>query len=77
MHVVEMHQLVLDNMKYQHEEIQDLKQILGQMQGTAVERTQFAGGRDTDLRALHPRGRTGSAPTTWRGSCSRGSTAPS
>jgi hypothetical protein len=56
MHVVEMHQLVLDNMKYQHEEIQDLKQILGQMQGTAVERTQFAGGRDTDLRALHPRG---------------------
>ena len=55
-HVVEMHQLVQDNMKYQHEEIQDLKQILGQMQGTAVERTQFAGGQDTDLRALHPRG---------------------
>ena len=40
-HVVEMHQLVLDNMRDQHEEIQDLKQILAQMQGLAVERAEF------------------------------------
>jgi hypothetical protein len=55
-HVVEMHQLVLDNMRDQHEEIQDLKQILAQMQGLAVERAEFQEGRTRDLRLLHPRG---------------------
>ena len=29
-HVVEMHRLVLDNMRFQNEEIQDLKEILAQ-----------------------------------------------
>jgi hypothetical protein len=55
-HVVEMHQLVLNNMRDQHEEIQDLKQILAQMQGLTLERAAFQEGRARDLRQLHPRG---------------------
>ena len=56
-HVVEMHQLVLENMKFQHEEIEDLKQILSQMHGIRVPRKEFRDGQAVDLRAMHPRGR--------------------
>jgi uncharacterized membrane protein len=56
-HVVEMHQLVLDNMRFQHEEIQDLKQILAQMRGLTVQRTAPPHGPGVDLRSLHPKGK--------------------
>jgi uncharacterized membrane protein len=56
-HVVEMHQLVLDNMTFQHEEIQDLKHILAEMRGQTVERTAPPHGPGVDLRSLHPKGK--------------------
>ena len=56
-HVVEMHELVIDNMTFQHEEIQDLKQIMSKMSGTTFEATTLPHGAGTDLRALHPRGK--------------------
>ncbi len=60
-HVVEMHQLVLDNMAFQHEEIQDLKEILAQLQGRSYTRVQFRPeqhrDKSPDLRALHPGGK--------------------
>jgi uncharacterized membrane protein len=56
-HVVEMHQLVIDNMTFQHEEIQDLKQILAQMSGATFKPATLPHGAGTDLKALHPQGR--------------------
>jgi len=56
-HVVEMHQLVLENMRFQHEEIQNLKEILAKMRGASFERRRLPHGAEVDLRALHPRGR--------------------
>jgi len=56
-HVVGMHQLVLDNMGFQHEEIEHLKQILAQVHGIAVAPAALPHGAGTDLRALHKRGR--------------------
>ena len=56
-HVVEMHRLVLDNMEFQHEEIQHLREILAQMRGLSFEPTDLPHGPRTDLRSLHPRGR--------------------
>ena len=55
-HVVEMHQMVLENMAFQHEELQDLKRILAEMRGTTATRSTLPHGAGTDLRALHPRG---------------------
>jgi hypothetical protein len=57
-HVTEMHQLVLENIRFQHEEIQDLRQILAEMRGAPVARREFRGGQAADLQALHPRGKT-------------------
>ena len=56
-HVVEMHQLVLDNMRYQQEEVQDLKRILAGMGGATVSPGKLPHGADIDLMALHPSGR--------------------
>ena len=56
-HVVEMHQLVLDNMRFQHEEIQDLKQILAQMRGLGAEPAPMPHAGAADLQSLHPRGK--------------------
>jgi hypothetical protein len=53
-HVVEMHQLVLDNMRDQREEIQDLKQILASLRGETYERKQPP--EPIDLRELHTAG---------------------
>jgi hypothetical protein len=56
-HVVEMHQLVLDGMRLQHEQIQDLKQVLAEMRGIAFERAAPPRGLMADLRSLHASGR--------------------
>jgi hypothetical protein len=56
-HVVEMHQLVLENMDFQHEEIERLKQILARIHGVAIPASELPHGAKTDLRALHRRGR--------------------
>lgn len=53
-HVVEMHQLVLDNVRDQHEEIEDLKQILAELKGAKHERKPLP--ERIDLRTLHPGG---------------------
>ena len=53
-HVVEMHQLVVDNMRYQHEEIQDLKEVLAALQGKTYKRKPAPD--RVDLRSLHPGG---------------------
>ena len=53
-HVVEMHQLVLDNVRYQHDEIEDLKGILAALQGTTYERKPAP--ERVDLRTLHRSG---------------------
>ena len=53
-HVVEMHQLVLDNVRFQHEEIQDLKEIIASLKGETYERKPAPG--RVDLRDLHPGG---------------------
>ncbi|MCC6443624.1 MAG: hypothetical protein IT210_09250 [Armatimonadetes bacterium] len=55
-HVVEMHQLVLDTMRAQHEEIEDLREILAHIQGRPYERRSGSSRLAVDLRALHPRG---------------------
>ncbi len=56
-HVVEMHRLMLDSLRAQHEEIQDLKALVAQARGEAVTRSPFPGDRAPDLASLHPRGR--------------------
>lgn len=55
-HVVEMHQMILDNMRFQHEEIQDLKMIIAELQGKKVEREELPARLRVDVRKLHPRG---------------------
>ena len=55
-HVVEMHQLVLDNMRFQHEEMQDLKAILAKMQGHEFKPSELPH-EELDLKALHPKGK--------------------
>ena len=55
-HVVEMHRLVLENMDFQHQEIERLKRILGEMGKLSVSSTKLPHGASTDLRALHARG---------------------
>ena len=55
-HVVEMHQLVLENMDFQHQEVEHLKQILAKMHGITIPSARLPHGRDTDLQALHKRG---------------------
>lgn len=57
-HVVEMHQLVLDNMAFQHEEIQDLKQLLAEMRGTTLGKAALPHPGKIDLKDLHPRGKS-------------------
>ncbi len=56
-HVVEMHQLVLENMDFQHEEMENLKQILGELAKTSLPAAKLPHGKSTDLRALHAGGR--------------------
>jgi len=53
-HVVEMHQLVLDNVRFQHEEIQDLKEIIVSLKGETYQRKPLP--ERVDLRDLHPGG---------------------
>ena len=53
-HVTEMHDMVLQELANQHEELQDLKELLTQLQGKTYAREAVP---DTpDLRELHPRG---------------------
>lgn len=56
-HVVEMHQLVLDNMAFQHEEIQDLKQLLAEMRGITLGKAALPHPGKIDLKDLPPRGK--------------------
>jgi len=56
-HVVEMHQLVLENMEFQHQEIENLKRILGELAKISVPSATLPHGKSTDLRALHVGGR--------------------
>ncbi len=56
-HVVEMHQLVIANMRYQHDEIQDLKKILSEIKGLKFERQPVPENLSSDLKELHPRGK--------------------
>ena len=57
-HVVEMHQLVLDNMSDQHEEIQDLKRILAEIRGLKVEQKPVPQKLSVNLKDLHPAGKS-------------------
>ncbi len=52
-HVTEMHDLVLKALANQHEEIQDLKELMTEMRGRQYTRKAVA---KTNLRTLHPRG---------------------
>lgn len=53
-HVTEMHNLVLQSLQNQHEEIQELKQLIATLTGTTFEREEQP--VVVDLYALHPRG---------------------
>ncbi len=53
-HVTEMHAAMLQALANQHEEIQDLKQLIAEMRGLHFTRT--ASKIKTNVRALHPRG---------------------
>jgi hypothetical protein len=53
-HVTEMHTLVLQSLANQHEELQDLKELVAKLQGQSYERE--AAPAVPDLRALHQRG---------------------
>jgi hypothetical protein len=56
-HVVEMHQLVLENMEFQHQEIENLKRILGEIAKIQATSTKLPHGAGTDLRSLHAGGK--------------------
>lgn len=56
-HVVEMHQLVLENMEFQHQEVENLKRILGEIAKIQVTSTKLPHGAGTDLRSLHAGGK--------------------
>lgn len=53
-HVTEMHTLMLQALANQHEEIEDLKEMMATTQGKTYERKEAQ--RLQDLRELHPRG---------------------
>jgi hypothetical protein len=53
-HVTEMHEMVLEAMKAHHEELEDLKQLLANLQGKDYMPT--AARPTRNLRELHPRG---------------------
>lgn len=53
-HVTEMHIAMLQALANQHEEIEDLKQLIAEMRG--LKYTRKAAQPKTDLHALHPRG---------------------
>ncbi len=53
-HVTEMHQLVLEALNNQHEEIHELQQLIARMQGTSF--TPEALEAVPNLKELHPRG---------------------
>ncbi len=53
-HVTEMHQLVLESLQNQHEEIHELQQLIATMQGKAYTPEALQG--VPDLKELHPRG---------------------
>ena len=53
-HVTEMHAAMLQALANQHEEIEDLKQLIAEMRG--LKYTRKAAQPKTDLQALHPRG---------------------
>ncbi len=52
-HVTEMHVAMLQALANQHEEIEDLKELIAEMRGLKYERKAVA---KPDLHALHPRG---------------------
>ncbi len=54
LHVTEMHELVLQALANQHEEIEELKQLLADIHGREYVRTDWP--EQPDLRELHPRG---------------------
>jgi len=53
-HVTEMHQLVLEAIANQHEELHELKELMATMQGKTAEHEVIA--PVPDLQSLHPRG---------------------
>ena len=53
-HVTEMHGLVLEELKAQHEELHELQRVLGALQGKPYEAESIEA--LPDLQALHPRG---------------------
>lgn len=53
-HIIETHDLMMHALANQHEEIQDLKELLSSMQGVAYERKPMMA--VPDLQALHPQG---------------------
>ncbi len=53
-HVTEMHELVLQTLANQHEEIEELKQLIADIHGREYVRTEWA--ERPALRELHPRG---------------------
>jgi hypothetical protein len=56
-HVVGMHQLVIENMDFQHQEIENLKQILAEMSKVKIQSAKLPHGKGTDLQALHAGGK--------------------
>lgn len=53
-HVTEMHQLVLEAIANQHQELEELKQLMGDLQGRTILRTEAQ--PVPNLMELHPRG---------------------
>ncbi len=53
-HVTEMHELVLETLANQHQEIEELKQLLADIHGREYVRTEWP--ERPNLRELHPRG---------------------
>jgi uncharacterized membrane protein len=53
-HVTQMHTMMLETLSNQHEEIEELKQMLAAVQGQSYQRKPRL--EVTDLRDLHPRG---------------------
>ena len=55
-HVTQMHTLMLETLANQHEEIEELKQMMAEVQGRSYQRKPRP--EVMDLRDLHPRGET-------------------
>ena len=63
-HVTEMHTLVLESLKNQHDELHELRRVLAALQGKPFEEETIES--VPDLKALHPRGTDRYAPQDVR-----------